>query len=103
MTQVHALINNHSSVLGEHSRLLGDAARSKSTLTTDINNLTTRINDHVDWTGFGTAWLDRYKGSLVSRIRDVEQQLASDAARVVPLGFLLLSAIALFVCYVAMF
>ena len=73
----------------------------RGTLTTNVSSLNTRIDDHVDWIQHS---LDNYSQRLTnfdSRIRAVE--LANDAVRVIPLGFLLLSAIALFVCYVIMF
>lgn len=73
------------------------------TLTTNVNSLNTRINDHVDWIQHSLDGQSQTLTNFGSRISAVEQQLASDAVRVVPLGFLLLSAIALFVCYVVMF
>ena len=71
-------------------------------LTTNINNLNTRINEHMDRTQNSLVDHSQMLNNFGSRIRAVEQQLASDAMRVVPLGFLLLSAIALFVCYIIM-
>ena len=73
------------------------------TLTTNVNSLNTRINDHVDWIQHSLDGQSQTLTNFGSRISAVERQLASDAVRVVPLGFLLLSAIALFVCYVVMF
>jgi translation initiation factor 2B subunit (eIF-2B alpha/beta/delta family) len=72
----------------------------RGTLTTNVNNLNTRIDDHVDWIQHSLADQSRRLTNFESRIRAVE---ASDAVRVMPLGFLLLKAITLFVCYVVMF
>jgi hypothetical protein len=72
----------------------------RGTLTTNVNNLNTRINIHVNWIKHNLADQSQRLTDFDRRIRAVE---ASGAVRAMPLGFLLLSAIALFVCYVLMF
>ena len=67
------------------------------TLTTNINSLNTRIDDHVDWIQHNLGDQSQRLTDFGNRIRRVEQKVESDAVRVVPLGFVLLSAIALFV------
>ena len=71
----------------------------RGTLTTKVDNLNTRINDHVDWIQHNLDDQSQRFTDLNSRLIQVEIKLSNDAIRVVPLGFLLLSAIALFVCY----
>ena len=74
------------------------------TLTTSVNNLNTRIDDHVDSIQHSLADQSQRLNNYDSRIRDVEEKLASDAVCIVPLGFLHLSAIVhallIMLCYV---
>jgi predicted nucleic acid-binding Zn-ribbon protein len=72
----------------------------RGTLTTNVNNLNTRIDDHVDWIQHS---FDDQSERLTNFDRRISAVEASDAIRVMPLGFLLLNAIALFVCYIVMF
>ena len=72
----------------------------RGTLTTNVNSLNTRIDDHVDWIQHTLAGQTQSLNDFESRITQVEIKLASDAVRVVPLGLLLTSVIALLVCYV---
>ena len=138
VTQLHALILNHSWVLGEHSRRFDDAAQNISTLLNrisdtsnlvrshdalisgirsnmtlvqnrmtglhdtlniNINSLNSRIDDHVDWIQHSLDGQSQRLTDFDSRIHDVEQKVENDAVQVVPLGFLLLSVIALLICY----
>ena len=136
MTQLHALIRTHSSVLDEYSRRFDDAERDRSTLsnrisdtsnlvkshdtlisgirfnmtvvqnrvtglhstlTTNVKGLNTRIDDHVDWTQHSLDdQSQRLSTNFNNRIRHVEQRVESDAVQVVPLGSLLVSAIAFY-------
>ena len=138
VTQLHALVLNHSWVLGEHSRRFDDVAQNISTLSnrisdtsnlvrshdalisgirsnmtlvqnrmtglhdtlnTNINSLNTRIDDHVDWIQHSLDDQSQRLTDFDGRIHDVEQKVENDAVQVVPLGFLLLSVIALLICY----
>ena len=71
----------------------------RGTLTTNVNHLNTLIDGHVDWIQRSLDDQSQRFTDLNSRLIQVEIKLSSDAIHVVPLGFLLLSAIALFVCY----
>ena len=76
-------------------------------LTTNIKNLDARIDDHVDRTRDSLDEHSQTLNNFESQMRTFGwelERLTSDAAHVVPLGFLLLSAIALltFVCYVTL-
>jgi hypothetical protein len=74
----------------------------RGTLTTNIKNLNNRIDDHVDQVQHNMEELSQVLINFDSRMRAVRQKLASDAVRIMPLGSLLLSAIALLVCYVTL-
>ena len=77
-----------------------DVTGLRGTLTTNVNSLKDRIDDHKDWIEYSLDGQSRKLTNLDDRISVVERKLASDAVHVVSLGFLLLSAIALLVCYI---
>ena len=104
-------IDDTSNMVRSHDRLISvirsnvtvvqnSVTGLRDTLTTNVNNLNERIADHVDWIQHSLAGQAQRLNNFDGRITQVEIKLASDAVRVVPLGFLLLSAIALLVCYV---
>ena len=101
-------INQNSNLVRSHDTLISGirsnmtAVRNRvtglhDTLTTNADSLNTRIDDHVDWIQHSLGDQSQRLTDIDNRIRRVEQKVESDAVRVVPLGFLLLSAIALLV------
>ena len=106
-------INDTSSLVGSQGQIISGIRSNltgvqnsvtglRGTLTTNVNNLNSRNDDHVDSIQHSLAGQSQRLNNFDSRIRDVEEKLASGAVRIVPLGFLYLSAIALLIilCYV---
>jgi chromosome segregation ATPase len=81
----------------------GSVTRLRETQTTDVKTLNNRIDDRVDQVQHNLDELSQTVTNFDSRMHVVERELESGAARIKPLGFLLLSAIALLsVCYVTL-